>query len=135
MLNEEILILGKDKPYEGLEDDLQRSCAKDLKHIGHNFFWCHIPNEEKRSGKRTSSQKGKGLVNGAPDLVILLPKGGYHGLVIELKIWPRKPEHDQIFVLNKCVKQGYLTTVVYNYPSFQKLIRSYINGVYTKNEA
>jgi len=134
MLDSRVLTLGGEKPYNGLEDDVQRACATYLKAIGHSFFWCHIPNEEKRSGRRTASQKGKGLIPGAPDLVILMSKGGYHGLIVELKIWPKKPDPLQEIALNKCAKQDYLCAVVYSRPAFEKLITGYINGIYTKTE-
>lgn len=55
--------------------------------------WCkamripvaHIPNEGKRSSQRGALMKRMGLQKGFPDLFVPLPRGGFHGLFVEMK--------------------------------------------------
>lgn len=45
----------------------------------------HIPNERKCSLQQGRYMKRKGVKSGVPDLCLPVPRGGYHGLYIEMK--------------------------------------------------
>ena len=49
------------------------------------ILFIHIQNEGKRSLTTARILKAMGLQPGFPDLLILEPKGEYHGLAIEMK--------------------------------------------------
>lgn len=45
----------------------------------------HIPNGGKRSKREAARFKAAGVKSGVPDIFLPVPRGGYHGLYIELK--------------------------------------------------
>lgn len=45
----------------------------------------HVPNGGHRSAKTGAQMQREGVRPGVPDLLLLIPCGGYHGLAIELK--------------------------------------------------
>jgi hypothetical protein len=51
--------------------------------------------------------KQEGLKRGVPDLFLMVPRKGYHGLVIEMKVGRNKPTEEQISWLDKLEAQGY----------------------------
>lgn len=51
-----------------------------------DIMFIHVPNEGKRSPTTARLLKAMGMKPGFPDLLILEPRGEYHGLAIELKI-------------------------------------------------
>lgn len=54
----------------------------------HPRLLCHVvavPNGGLRSKFTAARLKKEGVRPGFPDLIVLLPRGGYHGLLIEMK--------------------------------------------------
>jgi len=47
-----------------------------------------VPNGGSRHGKEAGKMKAQGVRAGVSDLVIAVPRGGYHGLYLELKATP-----------------------------------------------
>lgn len=45
----------------------------------------HVPNGGKRGKRQAAALKRQGVNAGVPDLVLPVPRGGFHGLYIELK--------------------------------------------------
>ena len=135
MLNEKILILGKDKPYQGLEDDLQQAVVNRLFLGFRKYIWYHVPNGGKRNKAEAAKFKRMGVTAGVSDIIFDEPINGYHGLRIELKTKKNKTTEKQNEFLNKAAAKGYLCAVSWNFQETVKLIEDYLNGVYTKNEA
>ena len=71
----------------------------------------HVPNE----GKRTNGAvlKAAGLKTGVPDLSLPVPRGGFHGLYIEMKFGSGKTTKAQEEFMALLRKQGYKTAVAY----------------------
>jgi hypothetical protein len=57
--------------------------------------------------------KKEGVKAGVPDLFLPLSRGGFHGLYIEMKIWPRKPEAEQWHRIDELNNDGYLAVLCY----------------------
>lgn len=134
-LMEDVLILGKDEPYQGYEDDLQRACANYMSYQHSRVLSYHVPNGGKRNGREAVKFKQMGVIPGIPDLIIDHPVGGYPGLRVELKAKKGRLQDSQIKALNRLCNSGYLCAVVYNFNDFKKLITDYTNGLYTKAKA
>ena len=87
----------------------------------------HIPNEGKRSRATGGRLKGMGLKKGVPDLCLPVPRGGYHGLYVEMK---RKdggtatPEQKEW--LRALDEQGYAVTLCHGWQAAAKEIEGYL---------
>lgn len=67
-----------------------------------------------------------GYQKGTPDVIILEPRGPYHGLVIEIK-WgdnTTSPEQDEF--LDRAKARGYLTAVCYTHSEIVKTVDEYL---------
>lgn len=71
-----------------------------------------IPNGQFRPGQR----KEPGLTPGLPDLILLAPRHGYHGIVLELKVGNNRASKEQIDWLSWLKSQGYYTCIVRDDP-------------------
>lgn len=91
-----------------------------------------IPNGLARAGSASQSVKG-GLLPGAPDLFIAAGRKHYYGLFIELKrpsIFGSpagKPSTNQIDVLARLNRLGYLAVLSYGWVEAAKTIEEYLN--------
>lgn len=73
----------------------------------------HVPNEGKRSTGEGGKLKKMGLKKGVPDLVLPVPRGGYAGMYLEMKVPGGRATSDQKYWLEKLKGQGYYTAVCY----------------------
>lgn len=106
------------------------------------FRWCwnefpetrrllfHVENEGNRSDAIDGSRrKAMGLVAGVSDLILLMPRGPWHGLCIEMKTTDRGSSQSdeqrswQVLVQN----QGYRYEVVRTEDEFMSLIKEYLS--------
>lgn len=89
----------------------------------------HIPNERKCSPQQGARMKAEGRKPGVPDICLPVPKGGYHGLYIELKRTKggRVTEEQQgwIKALDRC---GYRAEVCRGWDAARQVIEEYIKG-------
>lgn len=122
----EIKVLGKERPYKGRESSLQIACCKYLQL--RRLLYLHPPNEGVRDYKYACILKAMGVKSGAPDIIILEPKGKFHGLMVELKAGKNRPTSSQTLWLAELQKRGYQVAIVYNFLSFKKLVDDYLSG-------
>lgn len=121
----EDITYGKEKRLPGLEADLQKSCANYLR--WKKVFFFHPPNGGYRLKSTGGRLKSEGVIAGVSDLVILEPRGAYHGLMIELKVGRNTLSLAQIDYLRKCWKKGYSVAVCYNFDAFKKVVDKYLD--------
>lgn len=83
--------------------------------------------------KAIGQAKSVGLEKGAPDLLILEPRGGYHGLAIELK-HPRGGVMDdaQRLWLRALRERGYLAVCECGSVAAVAVIKKYLDGQLTR---
>lgn len=105
------------------------------------FTWCwnehpetrrllfHVENEGTHSNKIDGARrKAMGLVAGVADLLLLIARGRWHGLCIEMKTPEgyQRPEQKEWQALVEA--QGYRYEVVRTKEDFQHLIDEYLEG-------
>lgn len=98
--------------------------------IAHKFI--HVPNEGKRSVAHGRILKLMGLRPGVPDIIGLLPRRGYHGLIIEHKSMQSsgkygKPSPEQLFYIEEAQKDGYFAKVTYGLDDAIDTLKWYIS--------
>lgn len=67
----------------------------------------HIPNGGYRTKREAARFKKMGVQAGVPDLALMVPRRGFHGLYVELKVGRNKPTTEQYGWLNFLNEQGY----------------------------
>ena len=89
-----------------------------------------IPNESFGSNKwaiiRMKYLKAEGLKPGVPDVFLPVPRGGFHGLFIEMKVGKRKPTEKQRWWIENLKKQGYKVEVCYSFQEARDLLLEYL---------
>lgn len=81
-----------------------------------------------RPPKVAAEMKAEGAKAGVPDLTLPVPKGGAHGLYIEMKIGDNKPTEDQRRWINFLRSQGYRVEVCYGEEEAKEVLISYLTG-------
>ncbi len=122
-------------PYIGLEDNFQIAVSEFLNLKG--LFWLHPANERKtklfelKSGKKISLEglllKRKGVKPGASDNIILEPRKGFHGFVIELKVGKNQPTDHQLAFLEAARIRGYKTLITWSLDEFIWEVENYLS--------
>lgn len=88
----------------------------------------HIPNGGRRGKREAGRLKAQGVRPGVPDLLLPVPRGGRHGLWIEMKA----PKGGRVSVeqkrwLESLAKQGYAACVCAGWESARDVILEYLN--------
>lgn len=86
----------------------------------------HIPNEGKRSKAAAGRLKAEGLKKGVPDLCLPVPRGGYHGLYIELKALDGRPTREQVGWIGNLKEQGYYAAICAGSDRAIRVIEEYL---------
>jgi hypothetical protein len=105
------------------------------------FSWCkmqsglhpelgllfHIPNGGSRNKAEAGRFKAEGVKAGVPDLLLPVPRGGYHGLFIELKrLDGGRLRTEQKAWLDKLREQGYATVVCCGWEEASEALLAYL---------
>ena len=89
-----------------------------------------VPNGGSRHGLEAAKMKQQGVRSGVSDLVIAVPRGGYHGLYLELKA---TPPHDAALAesqrdwLTKMEAQGYCAVLALGVDEARAAITEYMS--------
>ena len=90
-------------------------------------------NGAKRSMFQANLAKKQGLKAGFPDISLFVPRGGYHGLFIEMKrIKNGRVSEDQKRILRSLTKQGYFACVCRGGDAAITVIEKYLGGEYER---
>ena len=93
----------------------------------------HIPNGGSRDVREAVNLKRQGVRAGVPDICLPVPRGGYHGLYIELKRTKGgRISVDQKTMMLALRDQGYEAVVCYGWEDATNVIMKYLEG--EKNE-
>jgi hypothetical protein len=87
-----------------------------------------VPNGGRRDPIGAKFLKREGQRNGAPDLVLDVARGGFHGLRIEMKAEHGVVSSDQRVFLKLLHAQGYYVTVAYYTGQAMATITEYLKG-------
>jgi hypothetical protein len=87
----------------------------------------HVPLELLRREEHTAGMfHALGARAGVADIVMLIPRGVYHGLLVELKVPPRRPTDSQVNFLELARAQGYAACWTDSVNTVLKLIDVYL---------
>ena len=120
-----MVMVTKKKPATHPSEDQEQIAVVD---------WCtamripvaHIPNEGNRSPQRGALMKRMGLQKGFPDLFVPLPRGGFHGLFIEMKAQGGKTTKEQEEWLALLNENGYAVCVAWGAMQAVEKIKKYV---------
>jgi hypothetical protein len=131
-----IKVIGRDRPYVGLEDNMTQSAHTLLSH--YKLEHAHIANERKTSlkvsktGSVYTSQGAKfkrmGVRKGMPDFLVFESyyneqNGIYNGIAIELKAKTGRCKIEQIETLCMLRRKGWHCLVAYSLGSIEEFIK------------
>ena len=68
----------------------------------------------------------EGARKGVPDMLLMVPRKGYHGLAIELKHKTNKPTPEQAWWLDHLTEQGYLAVACWESAEAIEVISEYL---------
>lgn len=88
----------------------------------------HTPNGGFRSISEARRLKRQGVTPGIPDICMLIPWNGYHGLFIELKSRNGELTQQQQLKINRLRKLGYRCEVCYSWFEAMGIIKDYLKG-------
>lgn len=108
------------------EAEIQKTVASYLD--WHRYLWFHPVNEGKRSVQLSSMMKAQGMKAGVPDVCILEPRNGYHGLFIELKVEGNRPTEKQLEWIKRLSERGYATAVCWSADDAIKVVEEYMHA-------
>jgi hypothetical protein len=121
-LGQEQQIIWRERQFQALVIEY---IDKQYPQIGSLCF--HVPLELLRRETHTAGMfHALGARAGVADVVMLVPRGAYHGLLIELKVPPRRPTDNQIRFLENARAQGYAACWSDSINTVLKLIDAYL---------
>lgn len=101
-----------------------------------NNFILHIPNERK-GAIAGMFLKRAGVRSGVPDYFLPIPRGGYHGLWLEMKRRDqvgRKKRPEQLDWQKKLRENGYVSEFVYGWEDCVRVMKLYLEGKWNVSE-
>ena len=102
--------------------------ARVRQFIGRDVLFFAVPNGGKRGKAEASRLKAEGVVPGVPDLVFAEPRGGFHGLYVEMKRADGgRTSKDQVEIIDKLRARGYFVTVAAGADVAFDQVRAYLN--------
>lgn len=124
----DIIHYGKDKPYTGKEDDLQKACVRWLRYNYPSLLFFHPANGGHRSKAEAGIFKAMGVTPGVSDLFIVRKSWPWGGLFIELKAKGGKLSEYQTAFLNDARERHYQAVVVWSLDGLMEALKDYLHG-------
>lgn len=111
------------------EDTLQKSCVAwfDLQYQHLSWSLFHVPNGGKRNSVEAAKFKAMGVRPGVPDLMLVIPRGGYHYLALELKVGKNKQTENQKWYQSKMTENGGKYVVIRSLDDFIDTVNAYLH--------
>lgn len=85
-----------------------------------------VPLQAARSPQNGARMKAEMARAGTPDLLLLVPRGRYHGAAIEMKRPGGKVSPEQREFLERLTEYGYATFVCFSFDDAVKVITQYL---------
>ena len=121
------LVLRPVKRQRHEEHDIQKKVVIWLSQFYPKALYTISPTGLVNSKAFGSKAKALGYRKGTPDIMILEPKGGFNGLLIELKKDNGVLSIDQRQFLEEADARGYKTKVCYGFEAAKDGIRTYLD--------
>ena len=112
------------------EEELQMSCVRwfGYRYPRYAMLLHHSPNGGFRNPREAGRFKAMGTRAGFPDLVLLVPRGVWHGLFIEMKSNAGKQTALQKEYQLMVETEGYRYEVARSFDEFMKIVGDYLSG-------
>lgn len=112
------------------EDAIQIALVRwiDLQHPHASRWLHHSPNGGHRTRVTAARLKAMGVRRGFPDLTLWLPRGGFHGLAIELKAGRNRATAEQIAWLDHMASTGWMAVCCIGFDAARQTIEDYLRG-------
>lgn len=112
-----------------LEHRLQCACVRwfRLAYPQHHHNLFAVPNGGYRTPATAAKIKAEGALPGVSDLILLIARGGYHGLLIEMKTDKGRQSEAQREWQRLIGADGYKYVVVRSIEEFIKVVNDYLN--------
>ena len=115
-----------------LEEDIQTACVRwfGYQYPQYATLLHHSPNGGFRNTREAARFKAMGTRAGVADLMLFLPRKGFHALFIEMKT-PSKSSNQsplQKAWQEAVEKQGYKYVVCRSFDQFVEIIEGYVNA-------
>jgi hypothetical protein len=93
-----------------------------------NGIWLPTRNQQLKS-RIVNRMKAEGMRNGVADVVFLIPRGGYHGMLMELKRGDGGSglSDDQIEFIKLAEQEGFFTAVPNGYKEAEEMVNEYMS--------
>lgn len=118
------------KPAEPYEYKTQIACvnwfASQYRKTYDAGLLIHIPNERLCTPKQGATLRAMGLRKGAADIALFVPRGGYHGLFVEMKRAGGRQRPEQKAWEQAVTMQGYMYRVCNSVESFMQAVNDYL---------
>lgn len=101
--------------------------AQNIKQYPELKWLTHIGHGGKLDKITAGRMKAEGLKRGVPDYLLLVRRGNYSALWIELKKLEGKLSHEQVLWLNQARECGHFATVCYCWEEAREMIIWYLN--------
>lgn len=111
-----------------VESDLQCGCVAWFRYQYPEFarLLFSVPNGGSRNVIEAARLKREGVVRGVADLLLLVPKKGFHGLCIEMKTRVGRQSEHQREWQKEVEQQGYRYAVCKSVAEFMNEINNYL---------
>ncbi len=112
------------------EDSLQMQCIAwfEFQFPALRRLLHHSPNGGKRNIREAVRFKRMGVQAGFPDLVLMVARGDFHALCVELKTKDGRQSAEQKDMQERLEAQGFRYIIVRSLPEFISLICNYLQG-------
>lgn len=87
-----------------------------------------VPNGGARSRITAAILRSEGVLSGVPDVLLLEPCGGCHGLAIEFKAERNTPTPEQRDMLEHLASRGYCCAIAYDAELAWRFTVAYLRG-------
>lgn len=116
------------EPVKHSEHDIQTACVHwfRLQYPQLAPLLFAVPNGTNKSRAARVHFKDEGLLSGVADMLLLIPRCGYHGLCIEMKTRTGRQSETQKAWQLAVEEQGYRYIVLRSLDEFMELIKNYI---------
>lgn len=117
------------------EDRLQMMCVRwfSLQYPRMARLLHHSPNGGWRTRAEAALFKAMGTRAGFPDLILLVPRGGFHALMIEMKTRRGRQSEEQREYQRLVEVMGYRYEVCRSFDGFRDIIEDYLKASSTEN--
>ena len=116
------------------ESTIQSNCVRWFRYQYPQYTLFAIPNGGNRNAITGAIMKKEGVLAGVADLFLMVAKGDYHGLFIEMKTDEGRQADSQKLFQFQCEAFGYRYAICRSLEEFITTINEYLEGYNNEND-